>query len=188
MSYKMMYFNRCGQVIKQKKMTREIGELMEYLHDALYGTYHRSELLRQVLTEMEWRNENLNVLDGRRYCYKGLRNRIALDGSFSSYEYLQGALFRLQIGFDQKRIDAGIVLITSQRSEKSKLGTTEELAAREMEMLKPTIHLPVLIVLFDLGRPGELYEEHRPDENHEEKQEDEYQESPIHLEPEMQAA
>ena len=80
------------------------------------------------------------------------------------------------------------MLITSQRSEKSKLGTTEELAAREMEMLKPTIHLPVLIVLFDLGRPGKLYEEHRPDENHEEKQEDEYQESPIHLEPEMQAA
>ncbi len=177
MSYKMMHFNNAGQVIKKKKMTKEIGHLMEYLHDALYGTMHKGEIMRQVLTEMDWRNDNLNVLDGRRYCYKGLRNRIALDGSFSSYEYLQGALLRLQIGFDKKRIDAGIVFITSQRSEKSKLGTTEELAIKEMEMLQPTIHLPVLIVLFDLGRPGELYAENLPDENHEETFDD-YQDYP----------
>lgn len=139
-------------------MTKELKQLMEYIHDCLYGTVHKSELLRQALTEMNWRqNGDLNVLDGRKYFYKGFRNRIAIDGSFSSYEYIQDALLRLQVGFDKKKIDAGIVMITSQRSDKSRLGSTEELVAQEIEMLHPTISLPVIIVLFDLGRPGELY-------------------------------
>jgi len=51
----------------------------------------------------------------------------------------------------------GIVLVTSQRSEKSKLGNTKDLVCREIEMLYPTINLPVTIVLFDLGKPGNSY-------------------------------
>jgi hypothetical protein len=53
----------------------------------------------------------------------------------------------------------GIVMVTAQRSKKSKLGSTKELVAKEIELLYPTISLPVTIVLFDLGRPGELYDE-----------------------------
>jgi len=160
MSYKIMYFRKAEQTIKDKKMTKEVKALMEYIHDCLYGTLHKSELLRQALTEMNWRqNGDLNVLEGRKYFYKGFRNRIAIDGSFSSYEYIQDALLRLQIGFDKGKIDAGIVMVTSQRSDKSRLGTTEELVSQEIEMLHPTISLPVIIVLFDLGRPGELYKD-----------------------------
>jgi hypothetical protein len=80
-----------------------------------------------------------------------------MDGSFSSYEYIQDALLRLQVGYAKKKIDMGVVLVTSQRSEKSKLGTTKDLVCQEIEMLYPTISLPVTIVLFDLGKPGELY-------------------------------
>ena len=139
-------------------MTREIRLAMEYLNDCLYGTYRKGELLRQALQEMDWRqNGDLNVLDGRRYYYKGFRKRVAMDGSFSSYEYIQDALLKLQVGYDKKKIDMGIVLVTAQRSEKSKLGTTKELVCQEIEMLYPTISLPVTVVLFDLGIPGILY-------------------------------
>ena len=96
--------------------------------------------------------------------FKGFKNRVALDGSFSSYEYIQNALLKLQVGFDKKKIDMGVVMVTSQRSEKSKLGTTKDLVAQEIEMLHPTINLPVTIVLFDLGRPGEIYEEKKSKE------------------------
>ena len=48
------------------------------------------ELLRQALDEMNWReNGSLNILDGRRYQYKGFKKGVALEGdSFASYEYL----------------------------------------------------------------------------------------------------
>jgi hypothetical protein len=163
MSYKMIHFRKAGEIIKEKKMANGVKQLMEYLHDCLFGTRHKGELMRQALQEMDWRqNGDLNILDGRRYFYKGFKNRVAIDGSFSSYEYIQNALLKLQVGFDKKKIDMGIVMVTSQRSEKSKLGTTEELVAKEIEMLHPTINLPVTIVLFDLGRPGEIYEEKKP--------------------------
>jgi hypothetical protein len=164
MSFEILSFRNADKIIKEKKMNRELKEVMEYLNDCLYGTRHKSELLRQALQENDWRkNGDLNVLDGRRYFYKGFKNRVALDGSFSSYEYIQNALLKLQVGFDHKKIDMGIVLITSQRSEKSKLGTTKKLVYQEIEMLEPTINLPVTIVLFDLGRPGELYAEKKED-------------------------
>jgi len=141
-------------------MAKEVKGVMDYLNDCLYGTQHKSELLRQALKEMDWRqNGDLNILDGRRYFYKGFKNRVAIDGSFSSYEYIQDALLRLQVGFDKGKLDMGIVMVTAQRSEKSKLGTTKELVIREIEMLQPTISLPVTVVLFDLGKPGEIYQE-----------------------------
>lgn len=160
MSYEILHFRNANQIIKEKKMTKEVKAVMDYLNDCLYGTQHKSELLRQALKEMDWRqNGDLNILDGRRYFYKGFKNRVAIDGSFSSYEYIQDALLRLQVGFDKGKLDMGIVMVTAQRSEKSKLGTTKDLVVREIEMLQPTISLPVTIVLFDLGKPGEIYQE-----------------------------
>ena len=160
MPFEILHFRGSDKILKEKKMTKEIKLAMEYLNDCLYGTYRKGKLLRQALQEMDWRqNGDLNVLDGRRYFYKGFRKRVAMDGSFSSYEYIQDALLRLQVGYDKKKIDMGIVLVTSQRSEKSKLGTTKDLVCQEIEMLYPTISLPVTIVLFDLGIPGKLYEE-----------------------------
>jgi hypothetical protein len=160
MPFEILHFRGSDKILKEKNMVKEVKLAMEYLNDCLYGSFHKGELLRQALQEMDWRqNGDLNVLDGRRYFYKGFRKRVAMDGSFSSYEYVQDALLRLQIGFDKKKIDMGIVLVTAQRSEKSKLGTTKDLVFQEIEMLYPTISLPVTIVLFDLGKPGLLAEE-----------------------------
>jgi hypothetical protein len=162
MPFEILHFRGSDKILEEKNMTKEIELAMEYLNDCLYGSYRKGELLRQALTEMDFRqNGDLNILEGRRYFYKGFRKKVAIDGSFSSYEYIQDALLRLQIGFDKGKIDMGIVLVTAQRSEKSKLGTTRDLIFQEIEMLHPTISLPVTIVLFDLGRPGELYEQEK---------------------------
>ena len=160
MSYEILHFRNANQIIKEKKMTKEVKGVMDYLNDCLYGTQHKSELLRQALTEMDWRqNGDLNILDGRRYFYKGFKNRVAIDGSFSSYEYIQDALLRLQVGFDKKKIETGIVLLTAQRSEKSPLGSTRELVEQEIQDLYPTISMPVIVALFDLGKPGNYTQE-----------------------------
>ncbi|MGO9137222.1 MAG: hypothetical protein ACLQBC_06085 [Syntrophales bacterium] len=160
MSFEIMHFRGADKILKSKKMEREVKLTMEYLNDCLFGTFHKRELLRQALEEMDWRpKEDLSILDGRRYSYKGFRKRVAMDGSFASYEYIQDALLRLQIGFDKQKIDMGIVLVTAQRSEKSSLGSTRTLVDQEIDMLYPTISLPVTIVLFDLGIPGTYLEE-----------------------------
>jgi len=155
MPFEILHFRKAEEILKAKNMETEIRLSMDYLEYVLYGTFYRRELLRQALEEMEWRNrEDLNILEGRRYNYKGFRNRVAMDGNFSSYEYIQDALLRLQIGFDKGKIDMGIVLVTAERSQKSPLGSTKELVCQEIEMLYPTISLPVTIVLFDLGKRG----------------------------------
>ena len=154
MSFELLHFRDADKILKKKKLTQSVISTMQYLSDALHGTLFRGELLRQALTEMDWRHEPLNILDGRRYQYKGLRQGVAIDGSFSSYEYIQDALLRLQVGFDKQRVEVGIVLLTSQRSEKSPLGSTKDLVEQEIKDLFPTISLPVCIALFDLGGPG----------------------------------
>jgi hypothetical protein len=164
MSFEILSFRNADKIIKEKKMAKEVKQLMEYIHDCLYGTRFKSELLRQALTENDWRqNGDLNILEGRRYAYKGFKNRVAIDGSFSSYEFIQDALLRLQIGYEKKKIDLGIVMLTSQRSEKSKLGSTKDLVTQEIEMLHPTINLPIMVILFDLGMSGELIAEKSED-------------------------
>jgi hypothetical protein len=44
---------------------------------------------------------------------------VAIEGNFASYEYILEGLFRLQIGFDKGRVETGILMLTSERSEKS---------------------------------------------------------------------
>jgi hypothetical protein len=103
---------------------------------------------------MDWReNGTLNILDGRRYQYKGFKRGVAIEGNFSAYEYILEGLFRLQIGYDKGLVETGILMLTSMRSEKSSLGTSRDLAKAEVEMLYPTISMPVSIALFDLGPP-----------------------------------
>ena len=154
MSFELLYFRDSDRIVKKKKMGNVILSTLRYLDDVLQGTLYRGELLRQALSDMDWRQEPLSILDGRRYQYKGLKSGVAIDGSFSSYEYIQDALLRLQVGFDKKKIEVGIVLLTAQRSEKSPLGSTKELVEAEIQLLQPTISLPVTIALFDLGVPG----------------------------------
>ncbi len=155
MSFEILHFRGAEKILRDKGMEKEIQSTMEYLNDCLFGAFKKRELLRQALEEMAWRpNDDLNILSGRRYLYKGFRKRVAMDGSFSSYEYIQDALLRLQLGFDKGKIDMGIVLVTAQRSQKSPLGSTKELVYQEIELLHPTINLPITVILFDLGVPG----------------------------------
>ena len=154
MSFEIVHFRESDKILKEKRLVNDIKATFEYVDDVLYGTIHRRELLRQSLDETGWReNGTLNFLDGRRYQYKGFKKGIALEGSFSAYEFILEGLFRLQIGFDKGLIETGILMLTAARSEKSSLGTSRELAEAEVEMLYPTISMPVSIALFDLGPP-----------------------------------
>ena len=110
--------------------------------------------MRLALSEMDWReNGLLNILNGRRYRYKGFKKGVAIEGSFAAYEFILEGLFRLQLGFDKGIIETGVLMLTAQRSEKSSYGTSRELASNEIEQLYPTISMPVSIALFDLGSP-----------------------------------
>ena len=154
MPFEIVHFRESDKIIKEKRMTKDIKVTLEYIDDVLCGTIHRRELLRQSLEEMDWReNGTLNILDGRRYQYKGFKRGVAIEGSFAAYEFILEGLFRLQIGFDKGLVETGILMLTSFRSEKSSLGTSRELAQAEIEMLYPTISMPVSIALFDLGPP-----------------------------------
>jgi hypothetical protein len=162
MSFEIMHFRNADRIIKQKKMEKEVQLTLEYLDDCLCGTVHRGEIMRQALEELNWRmNGDLNILEGRRYYYKGFKKGIAIEGNFSSYEFIQDGLLRLQIGKDKGKIDVGILLLTSSRSDKSPYGSTKQLVEKEIEYLYPTISLPVSIVLFDLGLPYGLRQEEK---------------------------
>ena len=154
MPYEMLHFRGSDKIIKAKNLEDDIRVTLESIDQTLTGSIYRRELLRQVLDEMDWRNNgSLNILDGRRYQYKGFKKGVALEGSFSAYEYILEGLFRLEVGFDHGKIQTGILMLTAARSEKSALGTSRDLAEAEVEMLYPTISMPVSIALFDLGPP-----------------------------------
>jgi len=155
MPFEVIHFRESEKILKEKRLVKDVKETLEYIDDALYGTIYRRELLRQALDEMNWReNGSLNIIDGRRYQYKGFKNGVALEGdSFASYEYLWTGLLRLQVGFDKGLIETGILMLTAARSEKSSYGTSRDLAEDEVELLYPTISMPVSIALFDLGTP-----------------------------------
>ena len=155
MNFEIIHFRDAKKILKSKKMLNDVQVTCEYLYDALAGSSYTREILRSALEDMNWRDEttNLNILEGRRYMYKGFKGEIAIDGNFSSYEYLHTGLFRLQVGYDKGSIESGILLLPSTRSEKSPYGTTSEMLKEEMNMLYPTVSIPVTICLFDLGEP-----------------------------------
>jgi len=162
MAYEILHFRGSDKILTEKKMNKDIQATLEYVGDVLYGTLHRGELLRQALDDMGWRsgdNGCLRILEGRRYMYKGFRKDVAIEGSFSLYEFILEGLFRLQIGYDKGLIETGILLLNSSRSEKSPYGSTSKMVREEMKMLEPTISMPVSVALFDLGEPMVLEEE-----------------------------
>jgi hypothetical protein len=160
MPFELLHFRGADKILKKKNMEHVVKVTCDYIDSVLYGTLYKGGLLRQALEECDWRQdlEKLKILNGRRYAFKGFRNQIALDGNFASYEAIWDSLLRLQIGWAQKKIDAGIVLVTGERSEKSQYGSTKELIQKELELLFPTISVPVSIAIFDLGKPGALLE------------------------------
>jgi hypothetical protein len=154
MPFEIIHFRDAEKILLKKRMEKDVQVTLEYVSDALYGSLCKGELLRQALDEMGWReNGTLNILEGRKYTYKGLKNGVAIEGNFAAYEFILEGMLRLQLGFARGKIDMGILMLTSHRSEKSSYGTSAELAKAEVQMLYPTISLPVTIALFDLGKP-----------------------------------
>lgn len=157
MPFEIVHFRESDKILKDKNLENDVQVTLEYIGDALYGSIYRRELLRQALDEMDWRangnNSGLKILPNRRYTYKGVKRGVAIEGNFSAYEYILEGLFRLQVGFDKGLIESGILMLTSLRSEKSSYGSSRDLAEAEVEMLYPTISMPISIALFDLGLP-----------------------------------
>ena len=163
--FEVLHFRGSDKILKEKNMLKDVQTTMQYIDDVLAGVLHKRELLRMALDEMDWTRdtESMRIIDGRRYMYKGVKRKIAIDGNISAYEYILEGLVRLQLGFDKERIDAGILLVNSRRSDKSPYGTTADLIKTEIELLSPTIHLPVTVCLFNTGDPVSFDEEGNPD-------------------------
>jgi len=160
MSFEIIHFRGADKILEEKSMISDVAMTMEYIYDSLDGSLYRGELLRSALDDMGWReNGTLKILDGRRYMYKGFKRGVAIDGSFSAYEFIIEGLARLQIGFDAGKIEAGILMLTAKRSEKSPYGSTVDMVKNEIQQLHPTISLPVSVALFNLGAPDLYLEE-----------------------------
>ena len=152
MPFELIHFRNSDRVLKENKMLKGVQSTLKYLDDVLYGSANKSTLTKEALSEKGWRESGtLSVLDGRGYQFKGLKQGIALEGNFSSYEYILEGLFRLQIAYDKGTILTGILLLTGSRSMNSKFGSTRELCEWELEQLYPTISMPVSVAIYDLG-------------------------------------
>jgi hypothetical protein len=153
--FEILHFRGSDQILKEKNLLKDVKVTMEYIDDVLTGSLYKRELLRMALEEMDWTMDAdfMRIIEGRRYMYKGVKRGVAIDGNISAYEYILEGMVRLQLGFDKQRIDAGILLVNSKRSDKSPFGTTADLIKMEIETLYPTIHLPVSVCLFNTGDP-----------------------------------
>jgi len=155
MLYEMLHFRDSEKILIKKNLLDDVQVTMEFIYNSLEGSLYRGELLRSALDDMGWREiGTLNILDGRRYMYKGFKHGVAIDGSFSAYEFIIEGLARLQIGFDKGNFETGVLMLTAKRSEKSPYGSTVDMVKSEVELLYPTISLPVSVALFNLGEPG----------------------------------
>ena len=154
MPFDILHFRGSEQILRDKNLEQEFLATLQYLDDVLYGSLYRRELLREALADMGWRqNGSLNFLEGRRYQFKGYRQGIAIEANLSFYEFILEGLFRLQVAYDKGLIEAGILLLTAKRSDKSPYGSSLNLVKEDMALLYPSISLPVCVVLFDLGQP-----------------------------------
>jgi len=158
--FEILHFRGSEKILKEKRLLSDVQATMQYIDDVLTGALYKRELLRMALEEMNWTldTDTMRIIENRRYMYKGVKRGIAIDGNISAYEYILEGLVRLQIGYDKQRVDAGILMVNSKRSDKSPLGTTAQIINTEIESLYPTIDLPVSVCLFNTGEPI-LYDE-----------------------------
>ncbi len=152
MSFEIYHFHDSDKILKNKKINSDIITTLQYLDDVLAGSIYKRELFRQALSEMDWiqGNGDMKILENRRYQYKGFKRGVAIDGNFSAYEYLIEGSMRLQLGFDKGKIDTGVLILNAKRSEKSPYGNTSDMVKEDIEMLTPTINLPISVALFNL--------------------------------------
>lgn len=152
MPFELLHFRNADKILKKKDLLDDVKITLEYIDESFAGFSYGRERLRNVLDDMGWIGapDDMNIFDGRRFQHKGFKKRVAMEVNFSMYEFILEGLLRLQIGFDKKKIDAGILLLTAKRSEKSPYGSTRKLVEEDIKQLTPTIMVPVAIALFDL--------------------------------------
>ncbi|BBO76233.1 hypothetical protein DSCW_36500 [Desulfosarcina widdelii] len=162
--FEILHFRKSEKILSNKNLLEDVQATMQYIDDVLTGALYTRELLRMALDEMDWTGDidSMRIIENRRYMYKGVKRGVAIDGNVSAYEYILEGLVRLQIGYDKRRIEAGILIVNSKRSDKSPLGTTADLIKAEIETLYPTIHLPVAVCLISTGEPILFDEEGNP--------------------------
>ena len=157
MAYEILHFRGSDKILTEKHMDEDIQDTFEYISESLYGTLHKGELFRQALDDMGWRsgdNGYLKIFENRRYTYKGFKKDVAIEGSFSFYEFILEGLFRLQIGYDKGLIETGILLLNSRRSERIPIRQHIQ-NGQGRNRYAGADHFPcrVSIGMFDLGEP-----------------------------------
>jgi len=151
MSFELLHFRESDKILKKKKMMDDVTKTLQYIHDVLFESPNKGELLKEALKDTGWREDGtLNIMEGRRYRHKGFKNKVAIEGYIGTFENLEG-IFRLQVAYDKQQIETGILLMNSLRSFDSPFGSSAELVGWEIEQLEPTIFMPVSVALFDLG-------------------------------------
>ena len=137
MPYELLHFRGSDKILKKKDLTGDVKLMLQYVDESFTGFSYGRERMRNVLDDMGWVGtpEDMSIFDGRRFQHKGFKKRIAIEGNFSMYEYILEGLLRLQIAFDKKKIDAGILFLTAKRSEKSPYGSTKKLVEEDIKQL-----------------------------------------------------
>ena len=65
MPFEVIHFRESDKILKEKHMVNDIKVTLEYVYDALYGSFYRGEFLRQALEEMGWRENGYIEYFGR---------------------------------------------------------------------------------------------------------------------------
>ena len=155
MAFEVLHFRDSNQIIKSKNMEKDIEVTLQHIDESLTGTLYKRDLFKQALDDMDWiqPNGDMVIIENRRYRWKGYKKGIAMESNLNNYEYILEGCTRLQIGYDTGKIDMGILLLNSKRSDKSPYGDSVSMVKEDIQNLYPTISLPVTICLFDFGEP-----------------------------------
>ena len=115
----VLHFRDSEKILKNKNMLDDVLATMEYIDDVLTGSLYKRELLRMALEEMDWVSDidTMRIIENRRYMWKGFKRGVAIEGSFSAYEFIIEGMARLQIGFDSGKIEVGVLMLTAKRGE-----------------------------------------------------------------------
>jgi hypothetical protein len=165
MSHQILHFRDANVIVQQKNLSKHLDETFKAIETDVGDSTYKGTALKTCLDQYGWREgQDLSILPGRRYAYKGLMKRIAIEANLINYEWILDGLFRLQLGFDRGLIDTGLLLLNSQRSEKSPLGDPFDLVVEDVEKVYPTISMPLSVVLFNFE--GRRFEDQPPKGEH----------------------
>ena len=92
--FEILHFRGSDEILKEKRLLNDVQVTMQYIDDVLAGSLYKRELLRMALEEMDWTTSSaaMRIIDNRRYTYKGLKRRVAIDGNISALRIHHGRI------------------------------------------------------------------------------------------------